>query len=88
MADKITNLYKRFQVYYSGSTPKRVIVGLLSGGIFWIIAILISFVISLISNDTFVQTLAHDLVGIGLVFSLVVIFEIWGLIPHPSSSKF
>ncbi len=86
MIDQITKLYIRFQVYYSESTLKRIIVGLLSGGIFWILTILISFIVSLLSTNPFTQTLAHDLIGIGLVFSLVVVFEVWGLIPHPPSA--
>ncbi len=68
------------------NTTIRIVLGLLIGLILWLITIAISFLFSFLSEDVFFQTFAHDLGGLGLVFSLVVVFEIWGLIPHLPSN--
>ncbi len=70
------------------SRTSRFISGLLVGLIVWITGVILAFLLNpFVGDNTFGKTFLHDLPGFTLVFGLVLLLELWGLIPHLEQSK-
>jgi hypothetical protein len=81
-------LFKHFHQlseFYKVNLIRRLIIGVLSGGIISILFLGITFILELILwENAFNRTFLHDLPSIGLIIALIVSFEVFGLIPHPT----
>ena len=72
------DLYKQSQ----RSRSSQIIYGLLAGLIVWLTGIVLALIINpFIGNNTFIKTFLNDLPGVSLVFGLVILLELWGIIP-------
>jgi len=70
------------------SLSSRIIFGLLTGLIVWLIGIFLAIILNpFVAKNTFGKTFLHDLPGFALVIGLVLLLELWGLIPHLDQSK-
>ena len=86
MKEKLSGNLESFSVYYKETPLRRVIVGLLVGGLLWFCFITITLILDFSTNDTvWWDTFLKDLPWLGGVMALLVILQIWGLLPQPAN---
>ncbi len=86
MKEKISGNLKIFSAYYKETPLRRVIVGLLLGGLLWFSFFTITLILDFSTNDTvWWYTFLKDLPWLGGVIALLVSLQIWGLLPQPAN---
>ena len=84
MKTKLLGNLEAFSDYYQATVLRRLVVGLVIGGILWISIVIIAIVMGFFVEDNlFLKTIILDLPGIGGIIALLVSFQIWGLLPQP-----
>jgi hypothetical protein len=84
VSELIIQIVSEIQSFSERSPLHRFFAGILIGTFIWLIGLVISLGLNpFVGDNTFGETLLHDLPGIALIFGLVITLEIWGLLPRP-----
>lgn len=86
MRTKFFGYLETFSDYYQATITRRLVVGLVIGILVWICIFAFALVLGIfVENNLWLKTVQLDLPGIGGIIALLVTFQIWGLLPQPSS---
>ncbi|MHA1978396.1 MAG: hypothetical protein ACW98I_15950 [Candidatus Hodarchaeales archaeon] len=83
ISKRVSKPFEDFYRLSQRSRSSRFIYGLLTGLLVWFAGIFIAFIFNpFVGNNTFFKTFLHDLPGFTLILGLVLLLELWGLIPR------
>ena len=84
MKTQLLGYLEAFTDYYQATILRRLVAGVIIGGLVWICIFIIALVMGVfIEDNLWLKTVQIDLPGIGGIFALLVSFQIWGLLPQP-----
>ncbi|MFX0085132.1 MAG: hypothetical protein ACFFAU_05630 [Candidatus Hodarchaeota archaeon] len=82
----ISKYFRHLSEFYKVNFLRRLIIGVLSGGMVGILFFAITYILELfLWDNAFNRTFLHDLPSIGVIIALIVSFEIFGFFPHPTT---